>query len=682
MESVKKKEKEKEINLNNPRLYINRELSWLEFNRRVLEEAEDLNNPLLERLKFIAIFFTNLDEFFMIRVAGLKQMVSANINKPSFDGLTPKEQLKRITQKTKQLLRETELQYKKLTSELKKESIYIHKYSELPKNLKKKADKYFEEFVYPVLTPLAVDLTHPFPHLPSLSFNIIVEMISEDLKFGVIPIPKVLPRFIKLKEKEKEEHYLYLEDLIIHHIEKLFPNQEIRSIATFRVTRDADIIIQEDEADDLLEEIEKGLRKRRFGKPVRLEINGGSEFIFNFLKDELEIKDYDIYKLEVPLNLSDLWSLYKEIDRPDLKFSPYVPYYPPQFNIDIFNALKSHEFILFPPYESFDPIVELIEEAAEDPNVLAIKQTLYRVGKNSPIVEALSKAAQKGKEVTAVVEIKARFDEESNIVWAKRLEEEGVHVIYGIPGLKTHAKLLMIVRKEENGIKRYVHLGTGNYNVETAKIYSDVSYLTSLPEIGEDVSKIFNVLTGYFHPPNLSKLFISPVNLKSKILEMIEEETKLGKEGRIIAKMNSLVDPDVIRALYKASQEGVKIDLIVRGICCLRPGIKGVSENIRVISIVGKYLEHARIFYFKADGEEKIFISSADWMPRNFHRRIETLVPIENFQLKRKLRDILEIQLRDTAKARILMPDGSYIRPKERNFNSQEYFEKWVRQIK
>ncbi|ADY73652.1 Polyphosphate kinase [Desulfurobacterium thermolithotrophum DSM 11699] len=680
MESVK--EKEKGINLNNPKLYINRELSWLEFNRRVLEEAEDLNNPLLERLKFIAIFFTNLDEFFMIRVAGLKQMVSANINKPSFDGLTPKEQLKRITQKTKQLLKETELQYKKLTSELKKESIYIHKYSELPKNLKKKADKYFEEFVYPVLTPLAVDLTHPFPHLPSLSFNIIVEMISEDLKFGVIPIPKVLPRFIRLKEKEKEEHYLYLEDLIIHHIRKLFPNQEIRSIATFRVTRDADIIIQEDEADDLLEEIEKGLRKRRFGKPVRLEINGGSEFIFNFLKDELEIKDYDIYKLEVPLNLSDLWSLYKEIDRPDLKFPPYVPYYPPQFNIDIFNALKSHEFILFPPYESFDPIVELIEEAAEDPNVLAIKQTLYRVGRNSPIVEALSKAAQKGKEVTAVVEIKARFDEESNIVWAKRLEEEGVHVIYGIPGLKTHAKLLMIVRREENGIKRYVHLGTGNYNVETAKIYSDISYLTSLPGIGEDVSKIFNVLTGYFHPPNLSKLFISPVNLKSKILEMIEEEATLGKEGRIIAKMNSLVDPDVIRALYKASQEGVKIDLIVRGICCLRPGIKGVSENIRVISIVGKYLEHARIFYFKADGEEKIFISSADWMPRNFHRRIETLVPIENFQLKRKLRDILEIQLRDTAKARILMPDGSYIRPKERNFNSQEYFEKWVRQIK
>ncbi len=679
MESVKEK---REINLDNPKLYINRELSWLEFNKRVLEEAEDLNNPLLERLKFIAIFFTNLDEFFMIRVAGLKKMVSANINRPSFDGLTPKEQLRKIAQKTKQLLRETETQYRKLISELKAEKIYIHKYSDLPRTLKKRADKYFEEFVYPVLTPLAVDLTHPFPHLPSLSFNIIVEIISEELKFGLIPIPKVLPRFVKLKEKDKEEHYLYLEDLIIHHIGKLFPDQEIRSVATFRVTRDADIIIQEDEADDLLEEIEKGLRKRRFGKPVRLEINGGSSFILNFLKDELEIKDYDIYKLDIPLNLSDLWSFYREIDRSDLKFPPHIPYYPPQFNIEIFNALRSHEFILFHPYESFDPVVELVEEATEDPNVLAIKQTLYRAGKNSPIVEALSKAAQKGKEVTAVVEIKARFDEESNIVWAKRLEEEGVHVIYGIPGLKTHAKLLMIVRKEENGIKRYVHLGTGNYNVETAKIYSDVSYLTSDPEIGEDVSRIFNVLTGYFHPPELSKLFISPVDLKKKILEMIEEEAELGERGRIIAKMNSLVDPDAIKALYRASQAGVKIDLIVRGICCLRPGIEGVSENIRVISIVGKYLEHARIFYFGAGGEGKVFISSADWMPRNFHRRVETLVPIEDKKLKEKLKAILEIQLRDTAKARILLPTGEYTRPEEREFNSQEYFERWVRRIK
>ncbi len=679
MESVKEK---KEINLDNPKLYINRELSWLEFNRRVLEETEDLNNPLLERLKFIAIFFTNLDEFFMIRVAGLKKMVSANINRPSFDGLTPKEQLRKITQKTKQLLKEMEAQYRKLIYELKTEKIYIHKYSDLPKTLKKRADKYFEEFVYPVLTPLAVDLTHPFPHLPSLSFNIIVEIISEELKFGLIPIPKVLPRFVKLKEKEREEHYLYLEDLIIHHIGKLFPDQKIRSVATFRVTRDADIIIQEDEADDLLEEIEKGLRKRRFGKPVRLEINGGSNFILNFLKDELEIKDYDIYKLNIPLNLSDLWSLYREIDRSDLKFPPHVPYYPPQFNVERFNALKNHEFILFHPYESFDPVVELVEEAVEDPNVLAIKQTLYRAGRNSPIVEALSRAAQKGKEVTAVVEIKARFDEESNIVWAKRLEEEGVHVIYGISGLKTHAKLLMIVRKEESGIKRYVHLGTGNYNVETAKIYSDVSYLTSDSEIGEDVSRIFNVLTGYFHPPELSKRFISPVDLKKKILEMIEEEAELGKSGRIIAKMNSLVDPDAIKALYRASQAGVKIDLIVRGICCLRPGIEGVSENIRVISIVGKYLEHARIFYFGADGEEKVFISSADWMPRNFHRRVETLVPIEDRELKEKLKTIFEVQLRDTAKARILLPTGEYTRPEEREFNSQEYFERWVRRIK
>ncbi len=667
------------VDLDNPKLFINRELSWLEFNKRVLEEAQDEGNPLLERLKFIAIFFTNLDEFFMIRVAGLKKMVSADINRPSFDGLTPKEQLRKITKKTKQLLREVEKEYRKLVTLLKEKGIYIHSYKQLSKKLKKRADEYFEEFVFPVLTPLAVDLTHPFPHLPSLSFNIIVEMISDELQFGLVPIPRILPRFVKLAENREELHLLLLEDLIVHHLEELFPEQEIRSVATFRVTRDADIVIQEAEADDLLEEIEKGLRERRFGNPVRLEINGGSDFIVGFLKDELEIEDSDVYQLGIPLSLSDLWSLYRKVDRPDLKFAPYVPYYPPQFNVEIFTALKNHGHILFHPYESFDPIVELVEEAAEDPNVLAIKQTLYRVGKDSPIVEALSRAAQNGKEVTAIVEIKARFDEESNIVWAKRLEEEGVHVIYGIPGLKTHAKLLMIVRKEENGIKRYVHIGTGNYNVETAKVYSDVSFLTSDPEIGEDVSRIFNVITGYFHPPELSKLFISPVDLKKKILSLIKEETELGEKGRIVAKMNSLVDPEVIKALYRASMAGVKIELLVRGICCLKPGVEGVSENIKVVSIVGKYLEHARIFYFSRG--DRVFISSADWMPRNFHRRVEVLCPIEELELKEKLKEILEIQLRDTAKARILQPDGSYVRPERRDFNSQEYFERWVREF-
>ena len=662
------------VNLKDPKLYINRELSWLEFNRRVLEEAEDETNPLLERLKFIAIFFTNLDEFFMIRVAGLKKQVAAGVNRPSFDGLTPKEQLKRISKKTRELLKTTERDYKNLVKLLKEEGIKLYTYRELPKKLKRKADKYFKELVFPVLTPLAVDLTHPFPHLPSLSFNIIVEMLSEELRFGLVPVPKVLPRFVKLEENT----YIYLEELILEHLEELFPNQKIRSVATFRVTRDADIVIQEAEADDLLEEVEKGLRKRRFGQPVRLEINGGSEMVLSFLKDELELSDDDIYKLKIPLNLSDLWSLYREVDRPDLKFPPYVPYYPPQFEVGVFTALKKGEALLFHPYESFDPIVELVEEAAEDPNVLAIKQTLYRVGKNSPIVEALSRAAQNGKEVTAVVELKARFDEESNIVWAKKLEEDGVHVVYGVPGLKTHAKLLMIVRKEENGIKRYLHLGTGNYNVETAKVYSDVSFLTSDDNLGEDVSRIFNVITGYFHPPKLKEIFISPVNLKQKILELIDAETSLGKKGRIVAKMNSLVDPEVIEALYRASQRGVKIDLIVRGICCLRPGIPGVSENIRVISIVGKYLEHARIFYFSKD--DRVFISSADWMPRNFHRRVETLVPIKDDKLKEKLKEILEIQLKDTAKARILQSDGTYKRPEKRDFNSQEFLERWVRE--
>ena len=662
------------VNLKDPKLYINRELSWLEFNRRVLEEAEDKTNPLLERLKFIAIFFTNLDEFFMIRVAGLKKQVAAGVNRPSFDGLTPKEQLKKISKKTRELLRTTEKDYKNLIKLLKEEGIKLYTYRELPKKLKKKADKYFKELVFPVLTPLAVDLTHPFPHLPSLSFNIIVEMLSEELRFGLVPVPKVLPRFVKLEENS----YIYLEELILEHLNELFPNQKIRSIATFRITRDADIVIQEDEADDLLEEVEKGLRKRRFGQPVRLEINGGSEMILSFLKDELELSDDDIYRLKIPLNLSDLWSLYKEIERPDLKFPPYIPYYPPQFEVGVFTALKKGEAVLFHPYESFDPIVELVEEAAEDPNVLAIKQTLYRVGRNSPIVEALSRAAQNGKEVTAVVELKARFDEESNIVWARKLEEDGVHVVYGVPGLKTHAKLLMIVRKEENGIKRYLHLGTGNYNVETAKIYSDVSFLTSDDSLGEDVSRIFNVITGYFHPPKLKEIFISPVNLKEKILELIEAEASLKEKGRIVAKMNSLVDPEVIEALYRASQRGVKIDLIVRGICCLRPGIPGVSENIKVVSIVGKYLEHSRIFYFSKD--DQLFISSADWMPRNFHRRVETLVPIKNEKLKEKLKEILKIQLKDTAKARILQSDGTYTRPEKRDFNSQEFFERWVRE--
>jgi polyphosphate kinase len=656
-----------------PKLFINRELSWLEFNRRVLEESEDESNPILERLKFIAIFFTNLDEFFMIRVAGLKKQVEAGINKPSFDGLTPREQLKKISRKTRELLRQTEKDYNTLLGLLKSEGIRIYKYRELPKRLKKKADSYFEEFVFPILTPLAVDLTHPFPHLPSLSFNIIVEMLSRELRFGIIPVPKVLPRFVKLEDGS----YVYLEDLIINNVQELFPQQRIREATTFRVTRDADIVIQEDEADDLLEEVEKGLRKRRFGKPVRLEISGGTELTLSYLKDELELSDEDIYPMKIPLNLSDLWKLYREIDRPDFKFPPHVPYYPPQFEVEVFSAVKSRDSVLFHPYESFDPVVELVEEAAEDPNVLAIKQTLYRVGRNSPIVEALSRAAQNGKEVTAVVELKARFDEESNIVWAKKLEEDGVHVVYGVPGLKTHAKLLMIVRKEENGIKRYVHLGTGNYNVETAKIYSDVSFLTADDTVGEDVSRIFNVITGYFHPPSLKKLYMSPINLKEKIVSLIREEAELGEEGRIVAKMNSLVDPEVILELYRASRKGVKIDLIVRGICCLRPGIKGVSENIRVISIVGKYLEHARIFYFRRG--DRVFISSADWMPRNFHRRVEALVQIEDKKCQEKLKKILEIQLKDTAKARILQSDGTYVRYERRDFNSQEYLEKWVR---
>jgi len=646
-----------------------------------LEEAKDETNPLLEKVKFLAIFFTNLDEFFMIRVAGLKQQISAGIGKSSPDGLTPKEQLGKISQKTRVLLRETSVQYRKIVKELKSKSIFIHQYDKLNKTLKKLADRYFYEFVYPVLTPLAVDLTHPFPHLSNLSFNVIVEIHDEELKFGLVPVPKNLPRFIKLKSSGEGLHYILLEDLIIHHIESLFPEQNITDVASIRITRDADIVIQEDEADDLFEEIEKGIRKRRFGKPVRLEANGCTEYMINFLKDELELHEEDVFHLNMPLNLPDLWKIY-DIDRPALKFPVYTPYYPSIFNIDIFSVLKMKDVALFHPYESIDPVVDLIEDAAEDPNVLAIKQTLYRVGKNSLIVEALKKAAQNGKEVVAVVEIKARFDEESNISWAKQLEEEGVHVVYGVPGLKTHAKLLMIVRKEDDTIRRYIHIGTGNYNVSTAKIYSDIAFMTADLVIGEDVSKLFNVMTGYFHPPELNRIYMSPITLKKKVLQLIEAEMEAGEDGRIIAKMNSLVDPEVIRALYRASMKGVKIDLIIRGICCLRPGIKGISENIKVISIVGKYLEHARIFYFKNKGKEEIYISSADWMPRNFHKRVESFVPVVSPEPKEFLKQILETQLKDTSKVRILLSDGNYFRPDKRDFNSQEYFERWIREVK
>ena len=670
--------------LNNPKLYINRELSWLEFNRRVLEESEDETNPLLERMKFIAIFHSNLDEFFMIRVAGLKQRVYAKMMEPSFDGLTPLEQLEKIYEKTTELLKSVEKNYNKIVDELSKHGIHIHDFKKVDGELKHKGNKYFEEHILPVLTPLAVDAAHPYPHVVNLGFNILLKIKDDDgIKLGLVPIPKNIPRFIKIDLNDDKLHYVLLEDLIIENLHHLFPNKKIVNIMIYRLTRDADIRIQEDEADDLLEEIEKGLKERRFGKAVRLEVNGDSQYLLHFLMDEYDLGEKDVYKLNIPLNLTDLWQLYGELDFPELRYPPYTPYLSPIFEIDLFTLLKKKDVVLFHPYDSFEPVVDLLNEAVDDPNVLAVKMILYRVGKNSPIVDALRRMAANGKEVTTVIELKARFDEESNISWAKFLEETGAHVVYGIPKMKIHAKLLMIVRKEGDKIKRYVHTSTGNYNYSTVKIYSDVGYMTSDETIGKDVEKIFNAITGYFQHPDLKKLSISPHRLKERIIKCIKREMEYGKEGKIIAKMNSLVDVDVIKELYKASQKGVDIKLIVRGICCLRPNIEGISDNIHVRSIVGKYLEHARIFYFRNGGgdNEEVYISSADWMPRNFNKRVETLVPIENPKIKEYLKEILHIQLKDTAKARILQSDGSYIRPEKRDFNSQEYFEKLVREV-
>ncbi len=698
------------IELNNPKLYINRELSWLEFNRRVLEESEDNTNPLLERMKFLAIFNSNLDEFFMIRVAGLKQRVSANIVEPSPDGLTPQEQLIKIHEKTKTLIKNVEMQYRIILNQLKEHGIYIHDLKDVDDSLRNKANKYFKKYIMPILTPLGLDATHPFPHIVNLGFNILIKINSEDgAKLGLVPIPKNIPRFIEIHRTADERHFVLLEDIILENIDKLFPNQKIKRMITFRLTRDADIRIQEDEADDLLEEIEKGLKERRFGKAVRLEINGNAhhnKYLVEFLKDEYDLEDMDIYNMDIPLNLTDLWYLYENIDDSNLKYKPNTPYLSSIFDIDLFSTLRFRDLVLFLPYDSFEPVIDFLNSAADDPNVLAIKMVLYRTGKNSPIIDALKRAVRNGKEVTVIIELKARFDEESNISWAKYLEEEGVHVVYGIPKLKIHAKMIMIVKKENNGIKRYLHLGTGNYNHSTAKIYSDLGIMSSNDELGKDVEKIFNAITGYFQHPHLSKIYISPHKLKKRLIHCIRNEAKHGSNGRIIAKMNSLVDIDIIKELYKASQNGVKIDLIVRGICCLRPGIKGISDNIHVRSIVGKYLEHARVFYFKNGNSEinnnecennknnnmlkinddnkdseLLYISSADWMPRNFNKRVETMVPVESKIIRNYIKDILNIQLKDTAKSRILQPDGSYIRPKNRDFNSQEYFEKWVKLV-
>ncbi len=664
--------------------YFNRELSWISFNQRVLEEAFDERNPLLERIKFISIFASNLDEFFMIRVSGIKQQIAAGVQKHSPDGLTPNEQLAAIRRTLLPILEHKRtLLLETLLPQLSDEGIHLLDYDQLSPEQRDAARTYFQHRIFPVLTPLAFDPSHPFPHISNLSMNLAVVIQDQENGelFARVKVPEVLPRLIPVPREvapdeerddilaERTHTFVWIEQVIAANLAMLFPGMEVAEAYPFRLIRNADMEIEEDEADDLLRTIEESVRQRRFGKAVRISVdNGMPERIHDLLMKNLKVSSEDIYTVRGPLALTDLMTL-MSLDRPDLKDPPVYPGTPAMLRgkPDLFDTIRQQDILLHHPYDSFAPVVDLIETAARDPNVLAIKQTLYRVGKNSPIVNALMHAREQNKQVTVLVELKARFDEENNITWARALERAGVHVVYGLLGLKTHAKLALVVRKEGDGIQRYAHLGTGNYNASTARLYTDLGLITARPDIGADVSELFNFLTGYSRQRQYRKLLVAPITLRDGILRLIERETHLHREqgggGRIIFKMNSLIDPQVIDALYEASQAGVQIDLIVRGMCSLRPGMPGRSEHIQVRSIIGRFLEHNRIYYFRNGGNEEMYMGSADLMQRNFDRRVESIFPLEETTLLRFVRDhLLETYLRDNTRTRVLQPDGSYIR--------------------
>jgi polyphosphate kinase len=665
--------------LRSPALYLNRELSWLEFNARVLAEAETESVPLLERLKFHAIVTSNLDEFFMVRVAGLKQQLTGEVGEIAPDGMSVADQLARISERVHDMMqRQGESLKSHLFPALAEQGYAWLKPAELPTEALAALDERFHQEVFPVLTPIAIDPGHPFPHVRNKSLNLGVMFTrdgSGDVNFGVVQVPNMLPRLlmvgpVPLKSGTVAPHaFVLLEDLIARHVDMIFPGVRLKGVYAFRVTRNFDIEIDEEEAEDLLQTIQQELRRRERGNAVRLEVSGEySEASVAKLVKALKLDpERDVYRTTAVLNVTDLLSLFSREDRRALRDEPYAPLAVPPLRDaeDIFAAIRDGDILLHHPYESFDPIVELVSRAADDPDVLAIKQTLYRAGGDSPIVKALARAAEAGKQVTAIVELKARFDEESNIVWARTLEQSGVHVVYGLMGLKTHAKCLLIVRRERGGLRRYVHLSTGNYNAGTARHYTDVSLLTCRRSMGEDASSLFNLLTGYSAPAKWNSLIVAPLGLHEAVLGLIAreaEQARHGKPARIVAKMNSLVDEDVIEALYRASQAGVQITLLIRGICCLRPGVPNVSENIEVRAIVDRYLEHGRVFRFSNGGKEEIYISSADWMPRNFHRRVEVMVPIDDPGLRIKLSDHLSLQLLDNVKAWALQSDGSYQR--------------------
>jgi polyphosphate kinase len=682
-----------ETNLKDPKLYINRELSALAFSRRVLCEAYDNNHPILERVKFLAIFSGNMDEFFMVRVSGLKQQVLLGITDRPPDGLSPREQLVRIHKSVTSMQTE-KMEYwcSHVKAELNGAGIHILDYADLKKRQQQKVKGYFEREIFPVLTPLLFDPGHPFPHISNLSINLAVvvrDPASGDSHFARVKVPSTLPRLIPLNPLDPEEllpptvqKFIWIEQVIAANLDRLFPGMEIEEAYPFRITRNTDMEIQEDEADDLLLTIEESLRRRHFGFVVRLEVDKSMpEEILEILMSNLQVGSFDVYRIDGPLDLNTLWQLHS-LDRPHLKDPVFQPVLPPPLRSEdsIFKILKRQDVLLHHPYDSFLPVVDFVRAAADDPNVLAIKQTLYRVGPNPPIVQALMRARENGKQVSALVELKARFDEESNIGWARALEQAGVHVVYGLIGLKTHCKVCLVVRRERDGIHRYVHLSTGNYNIITARMYTDIGLMTCDDEIGADASELFNYLTGFSKQDNYRKFLVAPVSFRRQMLEFIEREISHGEKGRIIIKLNSLVDAKMIAALYRASQAGVQIDLNVRGICCLRPGIEGISDNIRVLSIVGRFLEHSRIYYFHNLGKADLYVGSGDLMPRNIDRRVEVLFPIEDPILRKEiLENILEVYLKDTEKGYILDGDGTYQPAKEgldkqkESFNSQKW---------
>lgn len=672
--------------------YINRELSWLEFNERVLEEAYDTNNPLFERLKFASIVSSNLDEFFMVRVASIYDQVMAAFDKPDPSGLTPKQQIDAISARTHEMIVD---QYncvnRSLIPTLKKEKIFFLKESDFSEAQREFIDSYYAKMIYPVLTPMVVDQSRPFPLLLNKSLNIALLLEekegSQNSIFATVQVPSVLSRFMEVPSEDDKRCFVLLEEIIRMNIDTLFNGHDVLSMGYYRITRNSDQGLDEEGAEDLLEAIEQFIKMRKWGTVIRLEISSGMEpQLLNILRDELEVPKGGIYEISGAIDLTFLMKLSSLKGFDALRYKQLVPLPSPGFmdSENIFDAVSRGDIILHHPYESFDPVVELVRQAANDPDVLAIKQTLYRVSGKSPIVEALAQAAENGKQVTVLVELKARFDEQNNIIWAKRLEMSGCHVIYGLVGLKTHCKLLLIVRREDDEIKRYVHLSTGNYNDDTAKFYTDLGLFTVNPYFGADASAIFNMLSGYSHLTKMFKIDIAPIGLRSRFLNLIKNEmknAKNGKKSRIVVKINSLIDEQIISTLYEASNAGVEIDLIVRGMCCLQPGIKGLSERICVRSIVGRFLEHSRIFYFYNDGDELIYLSSADWMGRNLDRRVEVLFPVEDFDARKKVKGILDLCLRDTVKSRILNSSGTYTRVDKRgkeNLDSQVYSHKQV----